>query len=152
MVPAWLIIGGVTVFVALAIRTSRDEFRWFLRLRRPRWLTFEWAIPYIWIVIFICGAWSAVLTWEASRSWALMGGYLLLEVMIQLYTVSICKLRSLNIGTVVGAVGFLIGLVLALQVLPVSRTAFNLLLPYLVWSPFGTFVTWEMSRINRPFA
>lgn len=152
MVPAWLVVGAVTLLVAFGIRTSREEFRWFLRLRRPRWLTFEWAIPYIWIVIFICGAWSAVLTWEASQSWALMAGYLLLEVMIQLYTVSICKFRSLNVGTVVGAVGFVIGLVLAVQVLPISRPAFNLLLPYLLWSPFGTFVTWEMSRLNRPFS
>jgi translocator protein len=148
MVPAWLVVGIVTVLVGLAIRTSPEEFRWFLGLRRPRWLTFEWAIPYIWIVIFICGAWSAVLTWEASQSWALMAGYLLLEVFIQLYTLSICKLRSLNVGTVVGAAGFVIGLMLALQVLAVSRTAFNFLLPYLFWSPFGTFVTWKMSRIN----
>ena len=54
MVPAWLIIGTVAFMVAwLLNRLSPRDIRWFNRLRRPSWLTFEWAIPWIWISIFI---------------------------------------------------------------------------------------------------
>lgn len=153
MIPSWLIIGGVTVLVAFAFnRLSARDRQWFNRLRRPRWLTFERAIPFIWMFIFICGAWSAYLVWEAnpgsSQTWFLMGFYLLVEIVIVAYTPSMCKLRSLKVGTVVGAIGFGLGAILTLLVIPVSGWAALLLVPYLLWSPIGTYVTWQMSRIN----
>ncbi|WP_375498687.1 tryptophan-rich sensory protein, partial [uncultured Nostoc sp.] len=57
MIKSWMVIGGVAFLVALAanVITSSDR-QWFKRLQRPRWLTFEGAIPIIWTVIFICGA------------------------------------------------------------------------------------------------
>jgi tryptophan-rich sensory protein len=30
-----------------------------------------------------------------------------------------------------------------------SFGAWLLLLPYLIWSPVGTFVTWQMQKLNR---
>ena len=38
-----LVIGTLVV----VIMPSREEFTWFLRLRRPRWLSFEGWIPLI---------------------------------------------------------------------------------------------------------
>ena len=55
MIPSWLVIAVVTFIVPFGLNrliSSRD-FRWFKRLRRPEWLTFEWAIPIIWMTIFI---------------------------------------------------------------------------------------------------
>ena len=153
MIPSWLVIGGVTILVALVInRLSPRDIRWFNRLRRPRWLTFEWAIPFIWMLVFICGAWSAYLMWETNpgsrQTWLLMGFYLLVEVVILAYTPVMCKLRSLRVGTIIGATGFFLGFILALLVFPLSSWAFGLLLPYLLWSPIGTYVTWQMIPLN----
>ena len=153
MIPAWLVIGGVAVLVAIAInRLIKSDLRWFFRLQRPRWLTFEWAIPIIWTLIFICGAWSAYIVWvtepNTSRSWAIMGGYLLLEIAILAYTPVMCNLHSLKAGTIVGATGFFVGLILSLLVLPISGWAVMLLVPFLLWSPIGTFVTWQMIPLN----
>ncbi len=154
MIPNWLIIGLVTLavpFVCNRFISSRD-FRWFKRLRRPAWLTFEWAIPAIWIAIFICGAWSAYNVWiqnpGTQKTWFLMGCYLLVEITISLYTLGMCKTKSLMVGTIIGATGFFLGLILAILVFPVSTVAFWLLVPYLLWSPVGTFVTWQMMRLN----
>lgn len=154
MIPSWLAIGIVTLIVPLTLNrfiSSRD-FRWFKRLRRPDWLTFEGAIPLIWTIIFICGAWSAQNVWEAkggtSSTWLLMGFYLLVEIAISLYTLVMCKTRSLKVGTIIGGTGFFLGAILAVMVLPISTTAFWLLVPYLVWSPVGTFVTWQMMQLN----
>lgn len=144
-----MVIGGVTLLVALAANffTPSDR-QWFKRLRRPRWLTFEAAIPLIWIVIFICGAWSAYIVWESTESWLLMGLYLLLEIVTIAYTPVMFRLRSLRVGTIIGGIGAVIGILLALVVLPISGWAALLLLPYVLWSPIGTYTTWEMSRLN----
>lgn len=55
MIPSWLAIGIITFAVPLTLNRfiySKD-FRWFKRLRRPDWLTFEWAIPIIWTALFV---------------------------------------------------------------------------------------------------
>ncbi|NJL00647.1 MAG: TspO protein [Spirulinaceae cyanobacterium RM2_2_10] len=148
-----MVIAGVAlVTIQLANLMSASGRRWFMHLRRPRWLTFEWAIPVIWTVVFICGTGSAWLVWRTApgtrATWGLMGLYWLVEVAIALYTPVTCKLRSLVAGTVVGATGTLLGAMLAVLVWPLSRTAFLLLWPYLIWSPIGTYVTWAMVRLN----
>ncbi len=149
MIRSWMVIGGVTLLVALAANffTPSDR-QWFKRLRRPRWLTFEAVIPLIWTVIFICGAWSAYIVWESTKSWLLMGLYLLLEIVTIAYTPVMFRLRSLRVGTIIGGIGAVIGILLALVVLPISGWAALLLLPYVLWSPIGTYTTWEMSRLN----
>ncbi len=154
MIPSWLAIGLVTFAVPLILNRflARQDFRWFMRLKRPNWLTFEWAIPFIWITIFICGAWSAYNVWEANpgnlSTWLLMGFYLLVEITISLYTLVMCKTRSLRVGTIIGGTGFFLGAILAVFIAPISTTAFWLLIPYLLWSPVGTFVTWQMMQLN----
>ena len=93
MVAALLIL-VLMVGVGLAINPSRQQFDWFLRLRRPAWLTFEGLIPLIWISIYACFYASALLCWNASWSWGLMGGYLGLLLLVQSYTWLICSTRS----------------------------------------------------------
>jgi tryptophan-rich sensory protein len=153
MLPSWLCIGAITLAIAFGLnRLSPRDLRWFNRLRRPTWLTFEWAIPWIWMSIFICGAWSATVLWEAAPhqplTWAMLAGYLVLEIVIMAYTPGMCKFRSLRVGTAIGATGFFLGLGLAVWVFPVSALASGLLLPYLLWSPIGTYVTWAMIPLN----
>jgi translocator protein len=152
MIKSWLIIGTVAVLVAfgLARLNTPDGYRWFNRQRRPQWLTFEGLIPVIWTIILICGVWSAYNVWESSKfpPWDMMAMYLLLEVAIMLYTPSMFWFKNLRAGTIVGAVGWVIGLMLAIWVFPVSSTATILLIPYLLWSPIGTYVTWVMEGLN----
>jgi tryptophan-rich sensory protein len=150
MIPSWLAISTVALLVAIAInKLFPTEYRWFNRLRRPDWLTFERAIPLIWTFIFICLVWSAVVVWNTlGGTWQLMAIYLLLEIAIMSYTPVMTQLRSLRVGVIIGGTGFFIGLFLAVLVFPVSSVAGWLLVPYLLWSPIGTYVTWEMMQLN----
>lgn len=149
MLPSWLVIGGVTFLVALGSGILRPkDVKWFARLRRPRWLTFEAAIPLIWTVVFICGAWSAYIVWERTQNWGLMAFYLLVEVAIVAYSPVLLWTRSLIKGTIVGGIGFVLGLILTFQLLLISGWAVLLLLPYLIWSPIGTYTTWAMAQLN----
>jgi len=149
MLPSWLVIGGVTFLIALGSSILRPKnVKWFNRLQRPRWLTFEKAIPIIWTIVFICGAWSAYIVWEKTRSWELMAFYALVEITIVAYSPVLLWTRSLLNGTIIGGLGFVLGLVLVFLVLPISGTAALLLLPYLIWSPIGTYTTWAMGQLN----
>jgi tryptophan-rich sensory protein len=135
--------------VALLLNPSRQEWSWFLRLRRPRWLSFERFIPLIWTAIYACFYASALLSWNAGGGWPLMAGYLLLLLLVQSYTLVICRTRRLASGTALGFAGWLWGMALAAIVAPISGRAALLLVPFLLWSPVGTFVTWRMDKLNR---
>ncbi|MCX5956313.1 MAG: tryptophan-rich sensory protein [Cyanobacteria bacterium] len=147
--PAWLAIAAVMVLVAVLLNPGRDDFAWFLKLQRPRWLTFERWIPLIWMAIYGCFYASALLTWQAGGRWLPMLGYLGLQVLVQSYTLLICRTRRLQSGTAVGFAGWVWGVALAAIVAPLSGQAALLLVPYLLWSPVGTFVTWRMQKLNR---
>jgi tryptophan-rich sensory protein len=147
--PAWLALFLVQVGVSLGLNPSRADFQWFLRLRRPAWLTFERWIPLIWLVIYGCFYAAALLSWEAGGGWGAMAGFLLLLVLVQSYTWLICRTRSLSAGTVIGFAGWAWGVVLAILVATRSPLASLLLVPFLLWSPLGTLVTWQMQRLNR---
>ena len=149
MIRSWMVIGGVTLLVALGtnIITPKDV-KWFKRLRRPSWLTFEAAIPIIWTIVFICGAWSAYIVWENTKNWYLMGFYLLVEIVIIAYNPVMLRTHSLRNGTIIGGTGAILGILLTLTVLPISIWAAALLLPYIIWSPIGTYTTWEMMKLN----
>jgi translocator protein len=156
MIPSWLIIGAVATLIAIGVLklNTPEGIRWFNRQRRPRWLTFERLIPVIWITVFICGAWSAYMTWEAEpqslRTWCLMILYAIVEILIMLYNPVMAWFKSLTMGVWIGAIGFVFGAILAVLVFPTSFWGAILLLPYLLWSPVGTYVTWVMSEINHP--
>ncbi|NJL84348.1 MAG: TspO/MBR family protein [Chloroflexaceae bacterium] len=154
MIPSWLVIGIVEIAIAVGFNAflSAEDRRWFFRLRRPSWLTFERLIPVIWLFIFVCGGWSAYITWESRgeefTAGLLMFLYVAVEVAIVSYTPVMLKFRSLLAGTLVGGTGFVLGCILAVLVAPLSGWAVVLLLPYLLWSPIGTYVTWKMIPLN----
>ncbi len=153
MIPSWLIIGAVTFLIALGsfLITPRDV-KWFALLSRPRWLVFEPLIPLIWTVIFICGAASAYIVWEKNPgspiTWLIMALYLLVEIITVAYIPIMLRFRSLKAGEILGLVGLISGVVLAICVLPISLIAALLLLPYLIWTPIGTYTTDELRELN----
>jgi translocator protein len=154
MIKSWMVIGGVALILG-GIGGSivpPSGVKWFARLRRPYWLTFEPLIPLVWTTVFICGAWSAYIVWEhdpgSRKTWLLMGLYLLLELVTLSYNSVMLTLKSLKAGTLIGGTGFVLAAILAILVLPISVWAAALLLPYLLWSPIGTYTTWELMRLN----
>jgi translocator protein len=153
MLPSWLVIGAITLIVQFGsfFITPRDV-KWFAKLSRPKWLVFEPLIPFIWTFIFVCGAASANFVWQKNpgsfTTWLIMGLYLLLEIITVTYIPLMLRFRSLRVGEAIGSVGVILGLLVTLFVLAISRTAALLLIPYLVWSPVGTYTTEELVQLN----
>lgn len=150
---SWMVIGSVTFLVALGSSLFRPrDIPWVKHLDRPRWLFFEPAIPFIWTVIFICGAISAVFVWEKDpgslKTWSLMVGYLIVEIVTVAYIPATLRSRSLTVGKVLGAIGLISAVLLTLAILPISGMAALLLVPYLIWTPIGTYTTSQMIDLN----
>lgn len=150
-----MIIAIVTLLVSFGsfLFHPKEDIRWVKRLNLPRWLAIvEPLIPVIWTVIFTCGAISALLVWRADpgslKTWLIMGFYLLVEVVTVAYIPLTLRLRSLAIGTVIGGFGGVLGVVLALAVFPISPLSALFLVPYLLWSPIGTYATRELIDFN----
>jgi tryptophan-rich sensory protein len=153
MISSSIVIGTITLLVALGSALIRPrDIPWVSHLERPKWLFFEPAIPFIWTIIFVCGAISAILVWEEDpgslRTWLLMGLYLFVEIVTTAYIPATLRTRSLAVGTVLGGLGFISGVLLAITVLPISRSAALLLLPYVIWTPIGTYTTRQMIDLN----
>lgn len=153
MLNSWLIIGGVTTLVAFGSFLLRPrDIPWAAKLDRPRWLFFEPAIPFIWMIAFFCGAWSAGLIWQQApgtpQTWLRMGLYLLVEIVTVAYIPVTLRSRSLAIGTILGGLGVVLAGVLAVLIGTRSIQAALLLLPYLLWSPVGTYTTRRMIDLN----
>jgi len=153
MIESWMIIGGVTFSVAMGTLFFKlRDINWAVKLQRPDWMFFEPAIPFIWTVIFSCGAGSATFVWEQDpgtlKTWLLMALYLLLEIVTVAYIPATLRAKSLKVGTILGGAGEILGVVLMLAVLAISQTAALLLLPYAIWGAIGTYTTWEMIDLN----
>lgn len=153
MFEPWVVIGLITFLVALASFFFRPrDTQWVSKLERPKWLVFEPLIPVFWTIVFTCGALSASTIWERDpgsiQTWLFMSCYLLLEIVTVAYIPATLRLRSLKVGTVLGAIGVVIGIVLTLVVWNLSEVAALLLVPYILWSPVGTYTTWEMMQLN----
>lgn len=154
MIRPWMVTVAIAVVLGFVVGSIAppNGLRWFNRLKRPRWLTFEKLIPVIWTFVFVCAAFSAAAVWDrdlgSSRTWTLMGVYLLLELVTLAYNPAMQFRRSLMVGTIIGGIGFLIGLGLAIAVWSIDPKATYLLVPYLLWTPIGTYTTWAMSKLN----
>lgn len=148
-----LAIGAITLLVAFGSFLIRPrDIRWVVHLDRPKWLFFEPAIPLIWTVVFACGARSANLIWEQEpgslKTWLILALYLILEVITVAYIPATVRLHSLTVGTILGGLGVILGVVLTLIASTISGQAALLLLPYLLWSPVGTYTTKQMIDLN----
>jgi translocator protein len=142
-VSAALFFGG-NLFTSL-----RDP--WFQSLRRPEWLTIEFLIPFIWLFIWVCGTTSAILVWEKlrpSRPWLRMFTYAAIALLTSIYSPIVVELRSLAGGMFVGGLATLLVYILAVTNWRFSRKASLLLLPYMLWGPFGTYLTWLLIQLN----
>lgn len=153
MVPSWIVAEGAAFLVALGSFLIRPrDIPWAVHLDRPKWLFFEPAIPLIWTALFACGAWSASIVWDQDpgsiKTWLIMGLYLLVEVVTVAYIPATLRLRSLAVGTLLGQSGVIFGVLLTLIVWPISGLAALLLLPYVLWSPVGTYATRRMIDLN----
>ncbi|NDJ22392.1 hypothetical protein GS682_12260 [Nostoc sp. B(2019)] len=152
MKARWIItaVSAALFFGGSLLTSLRDP--WFQNLQRPNWLTFEFLIPFIWIFVWACATISAIIVWESSskrsRPWYLMAIYAAIALLTSVYTPIVVELRSLTGGLIVGGLATVLVYILAFLVKPISQKASWLFLPYALWGPIGTYLTWLLIQLN----
>ena len=151
MKARWIITIISTAILVVGNLLSSLQNTWFQNLIRPDWLTFEFLIPFIWIFIWICTTISAIIVWEKSvkrdaKLFIIL--YALVAILTAVYSPIVVEFRSLIGGLIVGGLATLIVYILAFSVRKISTKASLLLLPYLLWGPIGTYITWILINLN----
>ena len=151
MKARWIIIIISTAILVVGNLLSSLQNTWFQNLIRPDWLTFEFLIPFIWIFIWICTTISAIIVWEKAvkrdaKLFIILYG--LVAILTAAYSPIVVEFRSLIGGLIVGGLATLIVYILAFSVRKISTKASLLLLPYSLWGPIGTFITWILMDLN----
>jgi len=127
--------------------------RWYRSLLKPRWVTFERLIPFIWAFIYVATTASAALTWLSpgprrtkASVLSLLGVNALLNTA---YSIIFTRRQDLP-GAVVdaAAIAGTIGAATAAQWAS-WRPAALLNLPYLLWSSLAAYITWRIYQLNR---
>jgi tryptophan-rich sensory protein len=128
---------------------------WYRALRRPSWQPPDWLFGPAWTVILACASVSLYLGLRQAetrdRSWLLVGLFVLNGVLNIVWSPLFFRLRRPDWALAEVPLLWLSILVPMVLLLPVSRTAGLLMLPYLLWVSFAAFLNLTIVRLNQPF-
>jgi len=147
-----LIAAGVAIFLGVAGGLLTEIGPWYRNLRKPRLNPPDWVFGPAWTIILGLAAWSAVLAWEAAATPGEQRLVVLLfvanAVCHLLWSPLFFKLKRPDwaLAEVAFLWASLVALVIGLA--PISRTASLLILPYLLWVSFASWLNWRIVRLN----
>jgi tryptophan-rich sensory protein len=128
---------------------------WYRNLRKPKLQPPNWVFGPAWTVILGLAAWSAVTAWGAAHDDTARRTVIILfatnAVFHALWSPLFFRARRPDWALV--EVVFLWGSLLALVtgLWPISHFASALVMPYLAWVSFASWLNWAIVRLNRPF-
>ncbi len=128
---------------------------WYRDLRKPRLQPPNWLFGPAWTVILGLAAWSAVIAWNAAHDRADQMRVIVLFATNALFHALWSPLffRARRPDWALIEVPFLWGSLVALVVglWPISHQASALIVPYLLWVSFASWLNWAIVRLNQPF-
>jgi translocator protein len=134
---------------------TTDIGAWYFNLQKPSWQPPDWLFGPAWTLIFVLSALAGVLYWRspANREERLqiLAAFALNAFLNTLWSLLFFRLKRPDWALY--EVGFLwLSIVLLIVLLSRrSRNAAWLLLPYLVWVSFASYLNWTIVRINGSF-
>lgn len=151
-----VIAAGAAIFLGVfgGLMTPIDS--WYRELRKPSLQPPNWLFGPAWTVILGLAAWSAVIAWHAAADHAAKVSVIVLfsinALFHALWSPLFFRLRRPDWALV--EVAFLWASLVALVVglWPISHHASLLIVPYLLWVSFASWLNSAIVRLNRPFA
>jgi tryptophan-rich sensory protein len=129
---------------------------WYRDLRKPRLQPPNWLFGPAWTVILGLAAWSGVVAWNSASDRAAQTSVIVLfatnAVFHALWSPLFFRARRPDWALI--EVTFLWASLVALVVgvWPISHQASLLIVPYLLWVSFASWLNSAIVRLNRPFA
>ena len=143
------------IFVAGLGGAMTDIGPWYESLEKPFWQPPGWLFAPAWTLIFACCAWSFAEAWASVRTRAARATILWLFGFNMFLNVAWSALfftwQRPDWALIEVVLLWLSIAALMRALLPLSRKAAALLIPYLVWVAIAGFLNWEVVRLNGPF-
>ena len=147
------IVGAFALTAAVAVVGGlAGDFRsqWYSELRKPRWQPSGATIGRIWSILYTEIAVAGSLLWvRRSHVGREVGPLFVMQSLLNAaWTPLFTRARRLDLATLDCAALVAVNTGLVVSASRASRLAGLLLLPYLVWSGFATFLSWTLYRLN----
>ena len=145
--------GALLLAVSGALLTQLGP--WYYALKKPNWQPPDWLFGPAWTLIFTLAAISAVLAWRSStlpsQQFQVIGVFLVNMAFNVLWSLFFFRLHRPDWALM--EVGFLwISIVfIMVAVANLSHLAAWLILPYLAWVSFASYLNLTIVRLNQPF-
>ncbi|GAA3999598.1 TspO/MBR family protein [Sphingomonas humi] len=143
---------GVAILLGIAGGLLTDVGSWYHGLRKPRLNPPDWLFGPAWTIILGLAAWSATIAWSAATDEGerqlvvlLFGANALFHL---LWSPLFFKFKRPDWALVEVAFLWLSLVALVVGLAPISTTASLLILPYLAWVTFATWLNWQIVRLN----
>lgn len=147
-----IISAGVAVFLGIAGGLLTDVGPWYRDLRKPKLNPPDWLFGPAWTIILGLAAWAAALAWNAASGSAERTTVLVLfsanGVLHLLWSPLFFKLKRPDWALLEVAFLWFSLVALVMALVPISRSASLLILPYLLWVSFATWLNWQIVRLN----
>jgi len=151
-----LVVAVLVAMVVAALGGSMtDTGTWYQDLRKPPWTPPDWLFPPAWTLIYALAVFSAVAGWRATRenaerSW-LLSLFFFNALLNVLWSAIFFTLRRPDWALAEVATLWLSILALIVFLVPRSRLAGALLVPYLLWVTFAAVLNARVVQLNAPF-
>jgi tryptophan-rich sensory protein len=155
MLHPLLITGAVALFLALGGGLLTDVGTWYEKLRKPRLNPPNWLFGPAWTIILALAAWSAATAWVAAPDHEMRVRVVILyglnAVCHFLWSPLFFKARRPDwaLAEVIFLWGSLVAIIV--RVAPFSPRAALMVVPYLLWVSFASWLNLAIVQLNRPF-
>jgi benzodiazapine receptor len=131
--------------------TSKSVNTWYTQLRKPEWTPPNWIFGPAWTTLYLMMAISAWLVWRSSDWYSARFALALFAIQLVLNTMwSIAFFGLHEVGPAFGEILLLWMMIIATAVafLPLSLLAAWLLIPYIVWVAFASYLNFRIWQMN----
>jgi len=131
--------------------TSTSVNTWYAQLRKPEWTPPNWIFGPVWITLYVLMAISAWLVWRSAEWSSVRFALTLFFIQLVLNTLwSVVFFGLRKVGPAFGEVLLLWMMIVATTVafLRVSLLAAWLLIPYLAWVAFASYLNFRIWQLN----
>jgi len=128
---------------------------WYRALHKPTWQPPDWAFGPAWTLILGMAAWSGALAWEAAPDavarFEVVGLFAANGLFHFLWSPLFFRLKRPDWALFEVAFLWLSCLALIIVLAQFSTTASLLIVPYLLWVSFASWLNLAIVRLNGPF-
>lgn len=153
MKPNYVIIPFITIVVASigSFLTSRG-MGWYQTIALPSWTPPGVVIGAVWTVLFILATTSLLIVWnKIERTWVfrhIIRFFILNAILNVLWSAAFFFGHLFGIAVFDAAVLCLTTVILTALIWRFSRTAALLLVPYVAWTAFATYLSYSILVLN----